>query len=348
MGNDLQSWPNMGVFRMEFTAEDIARTRVTSTLGPFAETVLGLASLRMARRDRIAAPWRRHTDRTTSELATFLCPSGRAQADLFTLTGQAADFDTAAEEFLAAPSEAVTAEIQTALYRTSDGPHWLRGISRAELPARRRLIGAVRRTHQRLVEPYWPAMQAALVGERARLQRALADGGVDRLLSTFHPEARWASGVLELPTAGQWSRTPVTAALDGRGVVLVPSVLCPVGPVPFFPYDGDGPVVLLYPVQADPVTRARWWDSRGRDGWDGSGASPLATLLGRTRAAALQLIGDGCTTTELAQRLGVSAANASQHATALRGAGLITSLRDRNRMLHSVTPLGAELLEVHA
>jgi hypothetical protein len=129
--------------------------------------------------------------------------------------------------------------------------------------------------------------------------------------------------------------------MDGRGLVLVPSVLCSVGPVPFFPYDDDGPAVLLYPVEADLVTQARWWTSR-----NGSDTTPLAALLGRTRAAALEVIAGGCTTTELAKRLDVSAANASQHAKALRGAGLVTSLRDRNRMLHSVTRLGAELLDV--
>jgi DNA-binding transcriptional ArsR family regulator len=129
--------------------------------------------------------------------------------------------------------------------------------------------------------------------------------------------------------------------LGGRGIVLVPSVLCPVGPVPFFPYDGSGPAVLFYPVAGDAVSQAQLWQAAVPNG-----SSALATLLGRTRAAALEVIAGGCTTTELARRLGVSAANASQHASALRGAGLVTSRRDANRMLHTVTPLGARLLEV--
>ncbi len=330
-----------GVIRIEFTAQDIARTRIGTTFGPFAETLLGLGSLRMARQDRIAAPWRRNPDQTARELATFLSPCGVVQIDLFTLTGQADEFGQAAEALLAAPDENLTAEISAVTCCDPTGePGWLTGIRHAELPARRRLVDAIDRTHRRVVEPYWPAMQSALEAERSRLQRELADGGVDRLLTTFHPQARWSSGVLELPTAGRWSPGPVTARLNGRGLVLVPSVLCPVGPVPFFPYDGDGPAIVLYPVEADLVTRTRWWNGRSS-----SGTAPLAALLGRTRAAALEVIADGCTTTELAKRLGVSAANASQHAKALRGAGLVTSLRDRNRMLHSVTRLGAELLD---
>jgi DNA-binding transcriptional ArsR family regulator len=338
MGNDLQSWPNVNVIRIEFTAEDIARTRVTSTLGPFAETLLGLGSLRMSRRDRIAAPWRRHSDRLTSELADFLTPRGRVQLDLFTLTGQATEFAAGADALLAAPSPALAAEIQVTHCLELTEPPWLRGIGRAELPARRRMVDVIDRAHRRLVEPYWPAMEALLDAERARLQRLLADGGVDRLLSEFHPTARWKSGVLELPTAGRWTLVPLTSRLRGRGLVLVPSVLCP-APVPFFPYDAGQPAVVLYPAAADPATQARLWGTDRRNG-----SSALGTLLGRTRAAALEVIADGCTTTELARRLGVSPGNASQHASALRDAGLVTSQRDRNRMLHTVTRLGAELL----
>ena len=62
------------------------------------------------------------------------------------------------------------------------------------------------------------------------------------------------------------------------------------------------------------------------------------------RAAALAAIGDGCSTTDLARRVGISAAAASQHATILRNAGLITSNRERNMVLHSLTPLGVSVL----
>jgi DNA-binding transcriptional ArsR family regulator len=340
MGNDFWLWPNVRVIRIEFTAQDIARTRITTTFGPFAETLLGLGSLRMARRDRIAPPWRK-VDRATAEVATFLSPHGLAQIDLFTLTGPAEEFGAAAQALLGVPGKNLTAEISAVHRCNSPGdPRWLAGIRRAEQPARRQLVDALHRTHSRMVEPHWPAMRTALEAERARLQRELTGGGVDRLLSTFHRQARWESAALELPTAGRWSQKPMIARLEGRGLVLVPSVLCPVGPVPFFPHEGDGPAILLYPVETDLVTQTQWW--RGRDGTPGSS---LATLLGHTRAAALEEIARGCTTTELAKRLGVSAASASQHAKALREAGLVASMRDRNRMLHSVTRLGTHLLE---
>jgi DNA-binding transcriptional ArsR family regulator len=58
----------------------------------------------------------------------------------------------------------------------------------------------------------------------------------------------------------------------------------------------------------------------------------------------LDAIGDGCSTTDLARRVGVSPAAASQHATVLRNAGLVMRQRDRNTVLHTLTALGRAVL----
>ena len=337
MGNDLRPWPNVIVIRIEFTADDIARTRIASTESAFTETLFGLGSLRMSRLERIAVPWRRDRDRMTAELAAFLAPSSKVQTDLFTPTGLIAEWGEATDRLLGIPDGTMRGEVEVTHCNGLHAPPWLDGIGEAELGARRRLAGALTRVHRRLVEPYWPGMRVVIEAERARLQRILADGGVDRLLSEFHPQARWQYGALELPAAGNWSKQPLTVRLGGRGIVLVPSVLCPVGPVPFFPYVGDGPAMLFFPVADE---HARLGSTLRRDG------AALATLLGRTRAAALEEIASSCTTTELARRLGISAATASQHASALRGAGLVASRRDANRVVHTITALGTQLLEV--
>ena len=70
----------------------------------------------------------------------------------------------------------------------------------------------------------------------------------------------------------------------------------------------------------------------------------LAALLGRTRAAILQLLVEHRTTGELAVELGLSAASASAHAKTLRGAGLIVTRRTGKAVSHGVTPLGLRLL----
>ncbi|MDX8149446.1 helix-turn-helix domain-containing protein [Lentzea sp. BCCO 10_0061] len=75
-----------------------------------------------------------------------------------------------------------------------------------------------------------------------------------------------------------------------------------------------------------------------------AGKRSLEALLGRARAAALEVIAGGRTTTELTRRLGISAASASAHASVLRDAGLAVAQRHRNSVLHTASALVVELL----
>jgi DNA-binding transcriptional ArsR family regulator len=118
--------------------------------------------------------------------------------------------------------------------------------------------------------------------------------------------------------------------LNGRGLLFVPSYFCVKYPVTLL--DGDLPPVIVYPADRPDMPLP-----------DGSRRA-LAALLGSTRSAVLVAIGDGCSTTDLARRVGISPAAASQHATVLRNAGLITSHRDANMMLHTLTQLGISVL----
>jgi DNA-binding transcriptional ArsR family regulator len=60
----------------------------------------------------------------------------------------------------------------------------------------------------------------------------------------------------------------------------------------------------------------------------------LRTIADRTRL----------TTTDLARTIGISLAGASQHATVLRNAGLVTTIRHRGSALHQVSARGTVLL----
>ena len=128
----------------------------------------------------------------------------------------------------------------------------------------------------------------------------------------------------------------VEMELGGRGIALVPSV-----------FVGKDPSLLENPNDVDETPRLILpaADARGGHLWAASRGSALAALVGRNRAAVLQSIADGCTTTELARRAGISLAAASQHAAVLRGAGLIITRRQGGAVLHVLTPLGAELLQ---
>lgn len=119
--------------------------------------------------------------------------------------------------------------------------------------------------------------------------------------------------------------------LAGRGLRLIPSYFCWQRPIALA--DATLQPVLVYPLQQSlPTIPERLPEAS------------LASLLGRTRAAALRTLALGATTSELAGYLGVSAATATHHTTVLRDAGLVLSRRSGNTVLHTLTPLGAALL----
>jgi DNA-binding transcriptional ArsR family regulator len=112
------------------------------------------------------------------------------------------------------------------------------------------------------------------------------------------------------------------------------------------------PCVFTWPA-ALPVTAAphvptitypprglgRLWESR-QDTSD----SPLADLVGRTRAAIVGHLDLPMSTTHLAHQLGVSAPTLSVHLSILRAAGLVDSRRDGKTVLYHRTSLGRQLL----
>jgi DNA-binding transcriptional ArsR family regulator len=151
---------------------------------------------------------------------------------------------------------------------------------------------------------------------------AMLEGGVDGLLRGLRPDVTWDGSVLTCPY-------PVDheIELNGRGIVLLPSYFC--SAVPTTLIDGELPPVLVYPVA--PV-----------EGPDQIG-SRLAKLLGGTRSRVLGLLAVSCTTTQLAARAGVSLASASEHVKVLREAGLASSHRRGQSVVHTLTPHGRTL-----
>ena len=106
-------------------------------------------------------------------------------------------------------------------------------------------------------------------------------------------------------------------------------------------FDKVNPVDGSLVANLDEVTDAyRLWSRTEL----GSTSKALVALLGATRAAALEAIEYGCTTSGLADLLGVSPPTASYHVTVLRDAGLITTYRRGTTVLHTVSPLGTALL----
>ncbi len=151
------------------------------------------------------------------------------------------------------------------------------------------------------------------------------------MLTTLHPDVRWDDSVLKVAY-------PVDqdVHLDGQGLTLVPSFFCLPGPITLL-RQNEQPI-LVYPVDRDLESLATVGHARFGQG--------LTALLGRTRARVLHAIAAAApvTTSDLAREVGVSVAGISQHTSVLRGAGLITTVRDRGFARHRVSPRGEALL----
>ncbi|MDT9684961.1 winged helix-turn-helix domain-containing protein [Streptomyces sp. TRM76323] len=185
------------------------------------------------------------------------------------------------------------------------------------------------------VAPYWDQLRAYLEAECEARGRIVMAGGVEQLLATLHPRTIWRAPVLEIPGGPDED-----VHLDGRGLVLTPSVFLNHRPGRLMAATAEnGQAVLAFAAPPDPARAAALWEEP-----DGR-AQSLGALVGQTRAAALRVLRATCTTSQLADRLGISAAGASQHTAVLRETGLITTRRIRNTVLHTVTPLGVALLD---
>lgn len=331
------------MLRLHFTVADMAKTRVAGTLGPLAETILSLGVLRSRREADVFGPWRatarRGLSRAEWELAAFLRPFPNLGIDLFTLTDPAATVEEAQDALLRAPAVSVGREVQVACPDPRHRPRWLDGLQVGTVGARHRLLERLLVVHELGLQPYWPAVCDQLDAERARLERRVADAGIAGLLEALRPHTSWTEPTLEVPDAGPWSDAPIDCHLEGRGLVVVPSVFAR-RPQPYFPIDCDQPALLLVPVPLDSADARRLWDP------DGAGtARPTAALLGRTRSAVLEAVATRARTTgELAAALDISPSSASQHATVLRAAGLLFSRREGAHVLHTATSMGLALV----
>jgi len=326
------------VWRIHFTAEDLERIQVRPTLGPLAETFKAMCLLRCTQQPRVPyRQWRSQVkDRLTQQMTplTALIPPGTKGVDLPMLTGTAPTLEQGVQALLAMPREHLLVEMGFT-DREHKLPAAVWAIAETGGPARLQLAAAAVAAHQVLVEPYWTQIHACLHAEHVARLRTLAASGPDGLLASLQSQwVRWRPPVLEVLVPVDYD-----VPLNGRGIALMPSVF--VGQIPSLHTNPNDPMAvpwLVLPPTDSRIGLRRLWDNPRQRG------AALAALVGRNRAEVLRTIADGCSTTELAGRVGISLAAASQHASVLRDAGLITTHRQGSAVLHVLTPLGAELL----
>jgi hypothetical protein len=191
----------------------------------------------------------------------------------------------------------------------------------------RRLCDTFAEYWARAIEPHWPRMKALMRADIDYRARQLAEGGAEALFRDFHHLVSWNGH--ELSVEHQFEDR---VALDGRGLLLVPSV-----------FTWERPMVITDP----PWQPAIIYPARGvATLWQTAPTSPeaLAALLGGTRADVLAALEAPRSTTELARRLSVSAGGVSQHLTVLREAGLVSAQREGRSVLYVRTPLADKLV----
>ncbi|MEU9236027.1 ArsR/SmtB family transcription factor [Streptomyces subrutilus] len=337
----LPRWQEASVLRIHFTTEDLARTRVAATIGVAAEVYYSLELLRdnpelpHFRSWRSAVAGRMGAD---TRPLTSLVPVRGPGLDLLALMGDVPSIDHAVDNLMHAPVSRLRRELEGLDFRPGQLP-WARRVSEGDREARQELAEAVRVCHRLTVEPYWHRGRSELVALSTRCANLELEGGIDLLLrSMCAPLVRWRPPVLEAPYPRR-----VEVRLQGRGLIITPTVFSK-RPVSFLwdPLDISQPPRLTVPALRRPLT------GTGPAEADGSTLRNLESLLGRTRAAALHVTVEGCSTSDLARRLNVTAAAASQHATVLRNAGLITTTRRGGSVLHLISPLGLSLLRTGA
>ncbi|MBF6065301.1 helix-turn-helix transcriptional regulator [Nocardia terpenica] len=326
--------------RIHFTPDDLMRVRVGASLGAFGETVL---AARMFQHTDAALfdGWRRQVCAGIPDdfgLLAELLPPDSCFVDLITPVRSTRSLPEGVEALRLASRDELRREVDEALNRRiRQGarviPEWAVKLSDRDGGTLREVVTAVETFHSVAFAGRWVHVQTHLDLAYERMARTLATEGVERLLAEL--PGRWRAPVLDIPI--RYSSGDLH--LGGRGLVVVPSLFAWPDPVLLkSTVDADASPQLVVPVLRQPSDLVAAWGPR-------PGGEALVALLGRTRAAALEAIAAGCTTTELARRLGISPATASEHASILRRAGLVDSRRYRNTMQHEVTTLGAALLD---
>ncbi|MFI5765769.1 MULTISPECIES: ArsR/SmtB family transcription factor [unclassified Streptomyces] len=326
------------MLRIHFTADDLARTRVAATVGAAAETMYSLRLLRDCA--STALPFRPWQEAVRGRLGvrarpfTSLLAVDGPDLDLTVLMGDTPSVEEGIDNLLRASPAGLRAEFEHIAFHPSQ-LSWARKLAEGDLTARREFAAGLAACNEALVAPYGNSTRAHVEAVRATFARMLLDGGIERLLEGMCvPLVRWRAPVLEV----RYHRH-VEVRLGGRGLVIAPTVFLWREPALLWdPQDETSTPTLALPTIGDAQTGAALW------GAEHTADASLRALLGRTRAAALHVTAEGCSTTELARRLNVSIAAASEHATVLRNAHLITTSRRGKSVVHTVTPLGAELL----
>ncbi|WP_405505093.1 helix-turn-helix domain-containing protein [Streptomyces purpurascens] len=324
--------------RIHFTDDDLTRIRFAQAPDPMWEALQSMHMLQTRDGWAVFGRWRarvRPALGAPERQLLRLAPPVGYSPDFLTPAAGEGGLEPGIDALLSTPRARLRHDL---LELSADGrrlPPWGRALADGDGAAVHHL-GRTLRTYVRAgLAPYWDHVRARFEAERA-LRTRTPGAGAGSLLGALHPELHWRPPVL---TVGGL-RVERDVHLRGRGLLVLPSYFC--WRYPTVLKDAALPPVVVY-----PMTHQGALNPADRSAGDTRAPSrSLVALLGRTRAEILRHASEnGATTTELAHGTGVSAATASYHASVLRDAGLLSTHRLGNAVLHTTTPLGAALLD---
>jgi len=179
------------------------------------------------------------------------------------------------------------------------------------------------------IGPYWGRIRALLEGDLLHRGRMLGLSGPAGLFNGLADTVRWRNDSLLI----QHRRFRGVRHLAGEGLLVTPSAF--VWPQVYTSSIPPWPPTLTYPARGI----ATLWEAASTEAPAG-----LSNVLGRSRAKLLAQLDTPRSTSELATHTGLTAAAVSQHLSALRAAGLVTSHRTGRLVLYARTRAAEVLL----
>ncbi|MEV4188466.1 winged helix-turn-helix domain-containing protein [Streptosporangium canum] len=321
---------------LAFSASDLAQVRFA--VSPMWEVAPSFRLLRSAAAHPVHRPW---VDQVRPRvvaagldrgwLSELIPPSGYVPDFLNPApTGPAPTPGAEREAIQASPADRVRQDLDhLARHQGILGPR-LRTL-RADPQACLAKVTEEMETYWELaLAPYWARIQTVLDADIFYRARTVAEYGAGRLLNDLHTSVSWDDTVLRIARRKQ----PLTRSTAGTGLLLIPSAFT--GPGLRTRTTLPDPPQLVYPArgvgslwQARPITRV----------------VALSAVLGRSRTLLLTELDTPASTTQLAQRTGLSPAGVSQCLTALRNAGLVSAHRAGRSVLYARTTAAETLLK---
>ncbi|TDW18926.1 ArsR/SmtB family transcription factor [Kribbella kalugense] len=196
-----------------------------------------------------------------------------------------------------------------------------------------KVVDALTEYWQAVMAPYWSRMRTLLSADISYRGHVLTQQGTGAMLNGLGPAITYADGLLKVDRVAEQSRIE---SVDGRGLVLQPTLF---GPHAVIPFDPGAEPLLGYP----PRGQAHLWSVA-----EPPSQQDLAQLIGTPRAHILGLLTHPRTTTDLAVELKVTPSAVSQHLQLLRRTGLVEPQRTGKQVLYRPTELAALLTGAEA